>query len=110
MWGYVRALVLGLKKPIFVFLFFLALSTCLAASLAIFYLETPENPLITTFFDAFYFVVTTMAAVGYGDIVPKSTGGRIVAMVTMVIGTGIYATFTAILATTLIRLEISDKA
>jgi voltage-gated potassium channel len=109
MWTYVRALALSLKRPIFVFLFFIALSACLVASLAFFAVEVGHNQLVQNFFDAFYFIVTTMAAVGYGDISPQTMGGRIVAMITMVMGTGIYATFTAVLATALIELEISRE-
>lgn len=37
-------------------------------------------------FDACYFVVVTMATVGYGDIAPKTWSGRIVAMIIMMFG------------------------
>ncbi|MEK6626438.1 MAG: ion transporter, partial [Bdellovibrionota bacterium] len=37
-----------------------------------------------------YYVVTTLSTVGYGDIVPTTTGGRLLAMMTMMIGVGIF--------------------
>ena len=37
-----------------------------------------------------YYVVTTLSTVGYGDITPNTTGGRLLAMVTMMIGVGIF--------------------
>ena len=108
MWGYLRALAMGLRRPVFIFLFFFALTTCLAMSASFYFFEFGINQKVQSFFDAFYFIVTTMTAVGYGDLSPQSVMGRVVAMITMVIGTGIYATFTAVLATVLIELELTD--
>jgi len=45
--------------------------------------------------DAFYFVVVTIATVGYGDIVPRTGAGKIVAVFLIVAGVG---TFVAIFA------------
>lgn len=109
MWGYLRALGAGFRRPVFVFLFFFALSTCLAMSGAFYFFEEGVNEKIVTGFDAIYFIVTTMTAVGYGDVFPQTTMGRLVAMLTMIIGTGIYATFTAVLATILIELEMTKS-
>lgn len=39
-------------------------------------------------FDAFYWVVTTTATVGYGDIVAKTVTGKIVSIITMLSGIG----------------------
>ena len=45
--------------------------------------------------DAFYMTVVTVATVGYGDIVPKTTAGRIFTMVLIVLGVGTtYYSFT----------------
>ncbi|MBI2519610.1 MAG: cyclic nucleotide-binding domain-containing protein [Bdellovibrio sp.] len=37
-----------------------------------------------------YYVVTTLSTVGYGDITPPTTGGRLLAMLTMMVGVGIF--------------------
>ncbi|MDO9538651.1 MAG: potassium channel family protein, partial [Methanocalculus sp.] len=34
-----------------------------------------------SFFDAFYFVIVTIATVGYGDIVPVTDAGRLLVMI-----------------------------
>jgi voltage-gated potassium channel len=46
-------------------------------------------------FDAFYMTVVTVATVGYGDIVPRTAGGRVFTMVLIVSGVGMtYYSFT----------------
>lgn len=45
--------------------------------------------------DAFYMTIVTVATVGYGDIVPKTTAGRIFTMALIVLGVGTtYYSFT----------------
>lgn len=36
--------------------------------------------------DAFYFIIVTMATVGYGDVTPASSGGKIFAIILIVLG------------------------
>ncbi len=40
--------------------------------------------------DSFYFSVVTVATVGYGDILPVTTAGKVLAMILIVIGVGIF--------------------
>ena len=42
------------------------------------------------FLDALYFSVVTVATVGYGDIVPKTTAGRMLAIAMIVMGVGAF--------------------
>jgi voltage-gated potassium channel len=44
-------------------------------------------------FEALYFSMVTIATVGYGDITPVTTGGRILAMFIIVTGVGTFTTF-----------------
>lgn len=60
--------------------------------------EHGVNPNVKNIFDVFYWWVVTSATVGYGDIVPVTWQGRIVAIVTIVIGFFIFASFVAIIA------------
>jgi voltage-gated potassium channel len=50
------------------------------------------TPPITTFFDAVYFTVVTMATVGYGDITPHTVDARLFTVSLIVLGLAVFAT------------------
>lgn len=52
---------------------------------------------IHTLFDAIWYAVTTVASVGFGDVVPVTTVGRIFGMILEVAGVGLYSTIFVIL-------------
>ena len=43
-----------------------------------------------SFIDAFYYIIVTMATVGYGDIVPTTPAGKIIAILLIVTGVGTF--------------------
>jgi voltage-gated potassium channel len=45
-----------------------------------------------SFFNAFYFTITTLSTVGYGDITPLTVGGKILAIFVILIGIGTFLT------------------
>jgi voltage-gated potassium channel len=53
---------------------------------------------ITTASDALWYVIVTISTVGYGDQFPVTTAGRILGAMIIVIGVGIFGTFTGYLA------------
>ncbi len=53
---------------------------------------------ITSASDALWYVVVTISTVGYGDQFPVTTAGRTLGAVIIVIGVGIFGTFTGYLA------------
>lgn len=53
---------------------------------------------ITTPSDSLWYTIVTISTVGYGDEYPVTTGGRILGAVVIVIGVGIFGTFTGYLA------------
>jgi voltage-gated potassium channel len=55
-------------------------------SLVAYHAEHPVNPEFATVGDAMWWGIVTLTTVGYGDIVPKTTTGRWVAVVIMVTG------------------------
>ncbi|GAB6139485.1 hypothetical protein JCM14076_02140 [Methylosoma difficile] len=67
-------------------------------SAAIYLFEFPaQNSHIKNLFDAFYFSVVTVATVGYGDISPQTTGGRVVTMALILSGLGVLSFFVSII-------------
>jgi voltage-gated potassium channel len=68
------------------------------ASLAILMCETGEGANIKTAEDALWWSVTTITTVGYGDRYPVSTEGRVLAMVLMAAGVGLFGTLSGIIA------------
>ncbi len=63
-----------------------------------------------TFLDAFYFVIVTMATVGYGDVHPVTSAGKILTMLVIILGVG---TFLGVIANVteimLARREIESR-
>ena len=66
----------------------LAVAYILIAALVIFNVE-PES--FDTFFDAIYWATVSLTTVGYGDIYPITTVGRVVTMVSSIFGIAIVA-------------------
>ena len=48
------------------------------------------NPQISNYVDALYFTITTLTTTGFGDITLKSPGGRLLAVIIMVVGVGLF--------------------
>jgi len=59
-------------------------------------------------FDSFYMTLMTLTTVGYGEIHPLSARGRVVASVLMLVGVTTVFVSIAIVAETLLRLEMTD--
>ncbi len=69
------------------------LTICTAAGLVIIsgalgfhYLESEVNPNVHGLWDSFWWTIVTITTVGYGDITPVTTGGRILAIFLMLGG------------------------
>lgn len=57
------------------------------------------EPAIGSYGDGVWWGLVTMTTVGYGDIAPKSTAGRVTATVLMLVGIGVLGLVTASMAT-----------
>ena len=68
------------------------------ASTAIYMFENQNmGGQIIDLYDAFYWAVVTISTVGYGDITPVTTGGRMVTTALIISGLGVLAFFTSII-------------
>jgi voltage-gated potassium channel len=56
----------------------------------VFVLQHGSNPYITNYLDALYFTVTTLTTTGFGDITLQGTSGRLLSVVIMVVGVGLF--------------------
>ena len=61
-----------------------------------------------TLLDSFYLATETVTTVGYGDVTPKSAGGRIFAILFMLIGVGTVLYALTVLAQAIIQSEIFE--
>ena len=87
-----------------------AIAVLLAAHL-IWWLERHHNPDFAVpyrrgIWDSFYWSVVTMSTVGYGDKVARGNRGRVLALVWIALGTLVFASFTAAIASSLAVSEL----
>lgn len=72
------------------------------------YFELPANPDLT-WTDALWYSLVTLTTVGYGDFFPKTTGGRfLVGVPLMVIGIGLLGFILSVVATALITSKTKE--
>jgi len=82
------------------YLLFTAAGIIVLGSIIIFLVESPhENSQINTMLDAVWWTVATVTTVGYGDIVPVSDAGKIIAIFFMFFGIAVLAIFLSVLGT-----------
>ncbi|MCB9615042.1 MAG: ion transporter [Sandaracinus sp.] len=99
-----RRVVRRLQLPLlptatFAYTFLVAAGVWLGAALLFFELERGHNENVHEIGDALWWSMTTLSTVGYGDLYPVTPGGRVVAVITMVVGVGVLGTLAATIAT-----------
>lgn len=75
-----------------------AAATVLLGAAGVFVFEGGENRSIQSFEDAVWWAIVTATTVGYGDVSPVTTEGRLIAVVLMLVGIGVIGVFTATVA------------
>lgn len=82
-----------------------------AGAAVIYFFEAGKNPQINGFFDGIYWALITLATVGYGDIVPHTTEGRLVSMALVLCGIGFVSFTTSIIVAALTEKmpEVRDR-
>jgi voltage-gated potassium channel len=78
-------------------------------SLAGFLARIVEPDTFTSLGLAYWWAVTTVTTVGYGDVVPQDTAGRIVGALLMLTGLALIPTLTSVIVSTLIAKRRSEE-
>lgn len=91
--------------------FVLIFSSILISSVSflVYHLESPTNENFGSYGDALWWAMVTVTTVGYGDIYPITTAGRVLAVILMVTGMGFIAFISATLATYFMRADEDDE-
>ena len=82
------------------------------AGVGIYYFENTAQPEVyTSVFQSLWWAIATLTTVGYGDIYPITTGGKIFTTVILFIGLGIVAVPAGLVATALSEArDLEEKA
>jgi voltage-gated potassium channel len=86
-----------------------AVSVMVAGAVVAYYAEHPVNPEFATFGDSLWWSIVTLTTVGYGDIVPETTTGRIAAVMIMLTGVAVLGLLAGTLAS-FFRLQPTGSA
>jgi voltage-gated potassium channel len=78
-----------------------------SSSVFFFIAERGINPAVTHLFDAFWWAMVTVTTIGYGDIYPMTTEGRLVAIFLMLSGLGVLGALTAMVSSHVFHLQQS---
>jgi Ion transport protein. len=80
------------------------------SSIAILMVETAYNSNIKTAEDAIWWTFETITTVGYGDKYPVTSEGRIIGVIVMVVGVGLFGTFTGYISSFFVgEQKMKDK-
>jgi len=98
-----------IKSPNFIILTLVGNSIIFIFAFLFYRLENPENLKVPHFIDAVWWSFATATTVGYGDITPHSFVGKLLGIFLMLIGTALFATYTALFAQFLLGQEIEKE-
>lgn len=84
----------------------LAATTVIVGGAAFAAVETDQG---LSSWDGIWWATTTVTTVGYGDIYPETTAGRVLAMTIMSVGIGFVALLTAFVADRFIRKDVVEE-
>jgi voltage-gated potassium channel len=98
------------KKAELQMTFFIALLMLLVSAFLMYHIENPVQPeKFTNVFSSLWWAVSTLTTVGYGDIAPVTTLGKIISSFVSILGIGIIALPTGIISAGFIQKIDKDK-
>ncbi len=78
------------KHTYLIYIVTIVISIMLLGAFGFYTFEYGHNPNVHTFFDSIWWAIVTMTTIGYGDIYPMTTGGRVVAILLIFSGIGAF--------------------
>lgn len=94
-----------LKKTHLDEIFGVTLLVVLASTLGLYLFD----PSINSLFDSLWFVLSTITTVGYGDVMPQSGPGKIIGLITLIVGVLIFSTVTGAIASYFARRVLMNE-
>ncbi len=94
-----------LKKTHLDEIFGVTLLVVLASTLGLYLFD----PSINSLFDSLWFVLSTITTVGYGDVLPQSGLGKIIGLITLIVGVLIFSTVTGAIASYFARRVLMNE-
>lgn len=91
------------RTKILVFIYFVLVVCVLLGALM--YMIEPHDEAFTSIPRSIYWCIVTLTTVGYGDVVPTSVLGQIVASIIMILGYGVIAVPTGIISSEYSRMQ-----
>lgn len=76
---------------------------------AFYFVEKDINPMLTGYFDSFWWGVSTITTVGYGDIVPLTNTGKVIGLILMYSGTVLFIGITGLIVSLWMRAEVQRE-
>ena len=106
---YTRLLYKALLSPLLIYLALVGNLFTLCMAWVFWKFEaTPVNENVTHFFDALWWALITVSSIGYGDIVPVTTMGRVAGLGLIVVGLTLFFTFMAALFSSMLALASEE--
>lgn len=96
------------KEELALFLVITAMLLYLSAA-GIYFFENPLQPeVFSSVFDGLWWAIATLTTVGYGDVYPVTAGGKIFTFIVLILGLGVVAVPTGLLASALSEVNKSE--
>ena len=104
-----RKLLRAFLHPAFIYLTIVGNVILFLAVTAVYFLEKDIPSPMNSYFNCLWWGVSTITTVAYGDLLPVTVGGRIIAIGLMYTGTVFFITFTGVLLSFLMKEEVEKE-
>ena len=97
-----------IQQPVFLVLTVIGNTLIVISSMLLYHFENGINPKINSWLDTVWWAVATVTTVGYGDISPITTIGKVIGIFMMFVGTALFWSYTALFAGAIMAEEASE--